>query len=374
MPGLLGACTIILGAGALGFYAMTGGRYWAIILTTTVIAVFVILFQSLVVSLFVAMDVQRVAGSVVAAIVVVITGYLMRLILQQTAPASLDRVLTGICIAFVTVGVLSILGIQPLKSDYSKPIFPFTEPSHFALSFSPFLIYQCVRSSLPVRLAWLAIALLLALLLQSLSLVVAVGLAAACCLSFSLLAGALVGLSAVIGYLDISYFTDRLDFSVNTTNVSTLVYIQGLELVEAGLRKTAGLGIGFQQLGVVPLNVPTSDLIYSINGDDANLRDGGFTAAKLIAELGFVGIGLIAVYLYALVKAVLALRALSSGLPGSAQERFALSVIAGLSIELFVRGGGYFTGTMVLMVPASLMALEHGYLRIRRAAVRRLLP
>lgn len=366
MPGLLLACAVIIGAGILGYYRISGGRYWVFTLVSVGVIVLLVIVQGMIASLMVDVDLARAAGSLLGLAVMVLSAYPMRLILQQTSSEMIDRIMLGASCAFVLIAVFSIAGLQPLDTEYGKPIFPFTEPSHFALSFTPFLIYQSVRSSLLARIAWLAIALVLAVLLQSLSMVVAIGVAAACSLSIPLLSVMLIVLSVAIGYVDTSYFTDRLDFSINTTNVSTLVYIQGLELMDAAIRLTSGWGIGFQQLGIVPLNVPTSDLIYRLIRDDANLRDGGFTAAKLIAEMGFIGVVLIAVYVFLLARAGLALRALAGGRAGTAHELFALAAIAAPSIELFVRGTGYFSGTLLLMGAALLMAMEGGYLARRR--------
>jgi hypothetical protein len=359
IAGLLVACAFVIGAGMIGFYRISGGYYWLATLTGMIVTTFLVTVQGTIASLFVDGDMMREASSLAAFLVVLLTAYLVRNVFLQTRSASLDRVVQIISFGFVAVAVLAIADVQPVSSDYVKPVFPFAEPSHFALAFTPFLVYQCVRSSLPLRILWLIVALVLALLLESLSLVVAVGVAAACCLPSILFVVGIAAASAAASYLDISYYTDRLDFSIGTTNISTLVYIQGFELTGAALQRTAGWGIGFQQLGVVPLNVPTSDLIYRLIRDDANLYDGGFTAAKLIAELGLVGIAVLVAYVYFAVRAGLALRRLStSGGAGSAQQLFALAAIVAPMIEFFVRGVGYFSGTLMLMITGLLIAMQ----------------
>ncbi|MEH3124149.1 MAG: hypothetical protein PGN16_19645 [Sphingomonas phyllosphaerae] len=366
-PGLMVACGLVGAAGILGLYRFEGGRRWTATLTILSITLFGVIFHSVVAALFESGDVIRAIGALIATVAVFITAYLISLIIRQTSLATLDKVAKTFSICFVAIAALSILDIQPPHTGYSKPIFPFTEPSHFALSFTPFLVYRVVRSSLIVRITWLGIAMLLALLLQSLSLVIGVAVAAACCLSGPILISALIGLSAVIGYLDISYFTDRLDFSTNTTNVSTLVYIQGYELIGTSLKETFGWGIGFQQLGIVPLNVPTSDLIYRIVGNDANIRDGGFTAAKLISEMGIFGIAATFVYLYASAICVLRLRQTAGKSEADARMILCLSAIVGIFIEIFVRGGGYFTGTILFAISATMIAIEEGYFKVARS-------
>lgn len=367
-PGLMVACGLLVVTGILGFYRFEGGRRWAITLTILSITSFGVILHSVVASLMETGDTLRAMGALIAGIGVVITAYLLRLIIQQTRLDSLDKAVKSISIAFIVIAIFSILNIQPPHSGYAKPIFPFTEPSHFALSFTPFLIYRAVRSSLPVRIAWLGAAMLLALLLQSLSLVVGVAAAAACCLSGPILAAAFIGLSGVVGYLDISYFTDRLDFSTNTTNVSTLVYIQGYESIVTSLKETYGWGIGFQQLGIVPLNVPTSDLIYRIVGNDANLRDGGFTAAKLVSEMGVFGISTVIAYLYLVSISVLKLRQMSGMKDSDCKKVLCFSAFVGIFIEMFVRGGGYFTGTILFAISALMIAADEHYFKTLRTS------
>jgi hypothetical protein len=146
-----------------------------------------------------------------------------------------------------------------------------------------------------------------------------------------------------------------------------LVYRQGWELLHQGIVFSRGWGIGFQQLGFAPLNVPTSDWIYRILGDDANLRDGSFLVAKLVSELGFIGIGIAIWFTVEAVRAGWRLRSIVLGSAGeySASVKFCLSMICAFSVEMFVRGIGYFSGTVVLFI-ASVLALKalHNHLAV----------
>lgn len=364
--GLLAACALIIAMGVAGAYRLEGGRYWSATVAVIAITVSLVIAHGAVASLWFPLDLGRAGGSLAAAVVVVLSAYLVRTVLLQTADDALDRVVTWMSGLFALIALFSLAELQPIASEFVKPIFPFSEPSHFALSFAPFLIYQCVRLPLPWRIASLMAALTMAYLLESLSLVVAVAVAASCSLSGPLLLAGLLAAAGVSANLDITYFTDRLDLAVDSTNLSTLVYIQGVELIDAAVRETRGWGIGFQQLGVASLNVPTTELIYRILRDDANLRDGGFLAAKLLAEMGYIGMALILGYSYVAVRSALALRRLSGGdARGRAHELLALSITVALSIETFVRGVGYFSGTVLLLVTATLLTAEGGYLARR---------
>ncbi len=107
----------------------------------------------------------------------------------------------------------------------------------------PFLIYAVVTSSQVLRLLILAIVAVAVILLKSLSLAIGLVLAGACCLDGIALAIflliSIVGVSAV----DLSYFTDRLDFSYANENLSMLVYRQGSELMGKSLTDTWGGGL-----------------------------------------------------------------------------------------------------------------------------------
>lgn len=364
MAGLMAACVLIWGMGVIGLYRIEGGRYWTNTLLVAAAVSFVVLAHGLLASLWFPLDWARSAGSLVGMVVMLVSAYQARTILWQATPVALHRGLKSMSIAFIAIALLSMLKVQPASvSIFDKPAFPFTEPSHFALTFAPFLIYQCVVTRLPVKLVWLAGTLGVALVLQNLSLVLAVGVAAVCCLPGLWLTAGLLAVIGAVGSLDLTYFTDRLDFSAQTTNLSALVYIQGTELMDAALKATSGWGIGFQQLGIAPINVPTSDLIYRLSQDDANLRDGGFQAAKLIAEMGGIGLVVVLCYAWVAARAVMMLRRNDADSRAEPLRVFVLSLIVSFSVEMFVRGLGYFSGTAMLQVTALLLVMEGGFLR-----------
>ena len=46
-----------------------------------------------------------------------------------------------------------------------------------------------------------------------------------------------------------SYFTERFNFSEDSTSATSLVYMQGVDDAKNSLAMTYGLGLGFQMLG-----------------------------------------------------------------------------------------------------------------------------
>lgn len=304
------------------------------------------------------LEVSRASASLVAFVVAAITAGIVADWLLRASSVQIDRIAGVIRIALVLIGLWCFLGGQPSSPlVLVRPSFPFTEPSHYALIAAPFVVDGCVRTTLPRRFAWLGVWLGLGLLNQSFSLLVTVAIAAAVSLPIAYALVAAVPIALVAADMDLQYYTDRLDFSVHSTNLSSLVYRQGWELMQEGLVYSRGWGIGFQQLGFTPLNVPTSDVIYRILGDDSNLRDGSFLAAKLVSELGVIGIALVAAFVVLLVRTALRLRMLTA-VPAPLQPgqlRFSAAMVCGFATEMFVRGLGYFSSTAILFVAAVLV-------------------
>lgn len=254
---------------------------------------------------------------------------------------------------FIISAVLSLLKVQPpTPSLGEKPTFPYTEPSFLGFSLPAVLILMMARSSLVLRAGLLLVFLVLGYALGNLTIVTTCVLAGAVTLPISWLVAGVVALIAGEASLDLVYYTDRLDFDwANSTNLSSLVYVQGWQMLQEALETTYGWGVGFQQLGVVYTNVPASLRINAIAGRDANLQDGGFILSKMGGEFGLLGIGLIAVYLYFAAQSFLKLRSAAMGrskLPDG--ELFARSCVIGYGVETFVRGSSYFTGTFVLLL------------------------
>jgi len=298
-------------------------------------------------------DFWRTALSFAAIVFSVVTGGVIADWLLQVSHKDLQRLAVLIATSLIIISAWAYVGFQPPSAEFLvKPTFPFTEPSHLALIAAPFIIQQAVRLPLTLRYLWLGLWLTLAFANQSLSLIVVISLAAAASLPVFWAVLALVPVAMVVSGIDLQYYSERLDLSIQSDNLSALIYRQGWELARAGLDYNSGLGIGFQQLGLAPLNVPTSDMIFRILRSDANLRDGSFMLAKLVGEFGIFGIALVAAYSILAVKALLMLRRMAA-LPAQQQNAaqcFALSICCGFAVEMFVRGIGYFSASVILLI------------------------
>jgi hypothetical protein len=294
---------------------------------------------------------DRALASLIPLALLAAGGAALARMLEAAPPAALHRALIRCFLAFCVIALLGAAGVSPPTfKTFSKPVFPFTEPSHFALTFSPLLLYVSVMSASRWRIAWLLTGFVLAVMLQNLTMAAACVLAATVTLQIRR-TGVLVVLLAVgATQLDLSYFTQRLDFGAENQNLSTLVYLQGWQLIEEAWNNSAGIGLGFQQLGAQGSQVDAAQLIEAIMGEPLNLLDGGFTLAKLIGEFGYLGLALSVALLLNAWRSARELRKVASGtVPASPAGVFAHCAIVSYLLELFVRGAGYFTVTGLLL-------------------------
>jgi len=104
-------------------------------------------------------------------------------------------------------------------------------------------------------------------------------------------------------------------------------------------------------------DVPARDLLQVVAGEDVNMLDGGFVAAKLLAEFGVAGALCLALYVWMACRAMLLLRA-AARTPSRYNPivLVAACFIVSFLVDLFVRGSGYFTAT-ALLTSASLYVL-----------------
>lgn len=223
-----------------------------------------------------------------------------------------------------------------------KPILPYNEPSHYTLFIIPFAYYKVfISNKFKTKIIYLILFALLGVALVNLTMIVAVLL----CAGITFFKNRIIYIFIIIPFifpfilnnLGSSYYTERLTFSSENTNLSTLVFVQGWQLAYEGIIKTFGLGIGFQQLGYFPLEVEAGYIINKIIGKEVNVTDAGLTAAKIISEFGILGIFIIIIYLKYFNGILKKLNT-----ENNFTMIFAYSIFLSFSIDLFIRGIGYF--------------------------------
>jgi hypothetical protein len=282
--------------------------------------------------------------------------------------ASLNQAISLVRWTLIGLTVLSVIGLRPFQGEWEKPVFPFSEPSHLALVLNPFLLHACIINRGMKRLLWLAGSTILAYLAASLTLLVGLALVALLSLPFLSIGIAAGTIFLASRLLDLSYFTSRLDFNPDTQNISSLVYRQGWELLRDAIERTSAWGVGFQQLGYAPFRSPSADVLYAILRTDTNTRDGGFLIAKIVAELGILGMLLVLAYVVIAFRAALQIRRVAQGrAPGVPPHVvFALCVVTSFSLDMFVRDVGYFASSGLLFVASLYILWEYRVEKGRR--------
>jgi hypothetical protein len=170
----------------------------------------------------------------------------------------------------------------------------------------------------------------------------------------------IVAAAGVVAAVDVSYYADRLILDENSDNLSTLVFLQGWQRAWLNLAETRGLGVGFDQFGIVGSLGDIARRIYHLAGGALNLYDGGSTGSKLIAELGAVGVIMIAIYMRLAVRGALLIRR-AQQLPvrqRDAKSMFLYSIILAYGSELFIRGTGYLSPSAFLCMSALIAVLK----------------
>jgi hypothetical protein len=269
----------------------------------------------------------------------------------------------AIIFLLIFLAMLSVAGIQPDSIEsFNKPIFPFTEPSHFAIAIEPFLIWICVTERRKwISMLCIATVFSIGFFLQNLTMLACAFFAAFVSLStFRLLVISFIAFTAfILTNPDTAYYVDRLTTSNDSNNLSALVYMQGWEMIPDYFSRTYGWGIGFQQLGEIYFTSSASSAINALIGMDLNLNDGSFIISKLCSEFGYFGIIACFIYIFYFFKALIILRMISSGAQASHPGKIlALSIFISYFINLFIRESGYFTSSGFLFL-ASILFLSN---------------
>ncbi len=242
-----------------------------------------------------------------------------------------------------------------------KPVFPFSEESHFALALGMLTVSYASVGTFN-RIIFITVnSFLLALFFPNLTLLVFSILTVFASLLrlkpiyFKLILFFLPICTTLLLFVLLSsseYFSSRLTFN-DSTNLTTLVYLQGWDIAYLNLLTTKGLGVGFQMLGMADtISSHFTEMISTIGAEPHNLTDGGFLASKIISEFGIIGIFIIIFYIYYLVRFIfysnrvwnkIRLNNNINYIQGLKKELLLRGILFGFLVEVFLRGYGYFS-------------------------------
>lgn len=250
---------------------------------------------------------------------------------------------------------------------FEKAVFPFRESSHYGLFVGPLSIIYCAtakRFGILLNLTNLAP---LALLFESVTILIFCGIILFMyIMRYSI--DILIALFFLVWFLfwlseelptyvtpHLSFAVDRILLSAN--NLSALIYLQGWDLLYRSLEEYHYLGVGFQRMALE--NITLENISYQIREmtlqyDFLNIEDGSFFASKIVVELGVLGLIALLSYLWLLLKTIRGIRGCTSMID---LHRYGL--ILSIFPELFVRGYGYFSPSLFLIVAFTMHSAKH---------------
>lgn len=311
-------------------------------------------------------DTARLIGSDLFFAVFVAAAYVLARTAYLLPGPVIDAAVRIVFYILLASGIAGALHFSPFSSTATKAVVFFNEPSHYSLSFLPFLFYRIMTADFRAQIGLICIGFVLALLLESLTLIVGTTLICLVVLRTRhlLLFSPVVAVALI--YLSLDYYADRLDFSDGSDNLSTLVFLSGWERAYLNLRETYGLGVGFQQFGIIGDQGRISDIIVMLIGNRLNVLDGGSVGAKFIGEFGLLGLIVLMTYLAVLLKNLLMLRKLAHAPAAQLEPQWVFfnACFTMFSIDLFVRGISYFSPSGLLFT-ASVLWLASTKMRFR---------
>jgi len=246
-------------------------------------------------------------------------------------------------------------GFRGLNYSFlDKPVFPFREHSHYALFLGPLVLALGVVSNFFLRLTLSSCLLGFALTFPNLTMLAffvisiilffldSVKKILVFAFILTILLFSFLNFTHFDLYSNFYYFTSRLSLDADSTNLTTLVFLQGISDIKRYLLTTNFWGSGFQTMGVLgPSEI--SDKIFFLANTHLNLKDGGFLAAKIISELGITGLSL--VFYYTSFIVIYFFKYLKTSIQ---KEKMFFSYLVGFSVEMFLRGYGYFSPSFFL--------------------------
>jgi hypothetical protein len=249
----------------------------------------------------------------------------------------------------------------------NRGVFPFSEPSHYALSFGVLAVSLVSVSSNLISIILILNCFVFALAYPSLVFLFFSFLGTLLfVLRFNFIFRFSIFLICALVFLCViiknEHFVSRVDFA-SLTNLSVLVWVQGWELAFVNFLDTHGVGLGFNSLGLPGTVFSTStEKIYNLYKFNSNIYDGGFLASKLIAEFGFFGLSVVLLYVYWIMHFFLKINKMYKKISSLDENKnksqlwivkkdvLISTVLFTFSVEVFLRGYGYFSPGVVLAV------------------------
>ena len=279
--------------------------------------------------------------------------YLLSKKLNEKGIKVLDII--GIPLFFlIFFGWISIIFPQviPYPEKFEKFVFPFSEQSHYALCTGFLTIVYGFYKNNKIKFFLFLNLMLQAIIFPSLTLMQFCFFAFFIFFMIGNIYLYIISLIILITFFLLStgfflqdtdnYFVSRIMLK-DTENLSSLVYLQGIDDAKNALFSTNGLGLGFQRAGTSEIGEYGKLILNSYNLV-LNREDGGFLAAKIVIEFGLLGVFIVLSYASLFVKSLIKIIVSKKNTP-----IFNIALIA-FFIEFFFRGIGYFSPQLLLLI------------------------
>jgi len=288
--------------------------------------------------------------------------YCLTRFVQELTEPEIDFAVKIVFYILMSCMFFTILGFGGLftPSGFSgKPVLLFIEPSHLAIVFLPYTLYLTVIAKGKKKAHLILVVFLTSLLIQNATLLLGCILVAGIALSMRafLLCSCLGLLSSY--FIGIDYFLERIDFT-KLNNVSTLAYVSGWERAYLSFLETSGIGVGFQQFGIIGSKGETMKILNDLGGNDLCLLDGASVAPKVIGEFGILGAILIIVYIFYCAKQARYLCKISSNklMIMSRHDIFFRSFFVMYIVDILVRGAAYFSSSSLIFAASLIWIMK----------------
>jgi hypothetical protein len=297
-----------------------------------------------------------------------IVAYLAAIKISYLNASMLFGSLRLLVLLLFAVGFINIVFDFEISAyTHIQPVIPFSEPSHFALFSGPFFVmfFVTVQSD-SLRLLTLSAVVAFAFWFPNLTMLIYAILMLILWAQLKIKYAVIVTTGLYIMFAVFSsttYFKNRVDLASDSKNLSSLVYQQGVIEAYEAMFGTSFLGLGFQMMGTQPPSYVSYDVAKAMGNYDAELNreDGGFLAAKIIAEFGIFGVLIVGFFLNMAASAYTYLRQALRLNRAAYDLRAVLAncVFFAFTVELLIRGYGYFSPGVFVYVISLLLWLKY---------------
>ncbi|STL91231.1 membrane protein [Escherichia coli] len=268
------------------------------------------------------------------------------------------------------IGIISIL-LQKTEIIHDKSMILFPETISICIGFHTYLFILFILYKGGGVLLLYILSLGIALGIQNLTMLVGIVISVFVMKKITIRQTIVIFLGAwifsmILSDLDISYYTSRLDFK-NTTNLSVLVYLSGIERAFLNFITSYGLGIGFQQMGVNGEVGVYQQILADLDAPMLNIYDGSFISSKLISEFGFIGAIMCIFYLFIFFRFYLRFKKNKRYPP---QYILAYSFYMCFFIPLFIRGAGYINPYVFMLFSSIFLCKYHAKIILMKSNVK----